>query len=312
MRRRRALNDYLRAQDPVAGGDALRSSGTPAARRAVPRARLVPLSGGVVALAVGALVVAGLWPGSAPSPAPVLSPQDAVAAAAASLDHDGILEWSDRQGYSPEKASRQGPTDGWAEITRWVDLRTGDHSSENTNVLFPPGRGRRESTVYTWSVGRSGWLDEGERSKTAGKRIVRHTIRDHSPSAYAAAHTPLVNLKRSLARAARGELPVENGGTIDGVPVVVITERYGGAFTSRTWVTKERSPRIIRSANTMACMKDTNCSNISDDGTPHGASTTTTETLRWTIHPRTDRWLAKVHPPRFDPATYSVVTTHRP
>lgn len=323
MRRRTVqISRYLQANDPVAEGAELRAhpESPPAterreaetlrprtaATRSKRRLLAIPVALGVAAAAIA---LSGALPESAPSPARFLSPEEALAAAASGLETDGILEWTDVQGGEESSLEQTGGD----VITRWVDLETGD-ASEFHDEKYIRRRTPGQPTASVWNIGRENWLDEGERNKTNGKRVVRHTVVDRPPRTDAEEFTPVKKFQKLLDRALRGDLPYRAAGSIDGVPVVVITD-VRKTFTSRSWITRERTPRLVKGAFTMPCpVMDgvkMNCSQVSDDGSARGGSTGYTKTLTWKIHPRTAEFIAKVHPPAFDPAKYVVITEHR-
>lgn len=262
------------------------------------RRRGLWLAGATGALAAGAVAIAAVLPSAGPAPARVLSPEQAVAAAAVDLDSDGILEWTDVQGAAVDDPDSPG-----TRIERWVDLRTADHSEFQSQTVTGPGGRPRSLSASLWNVGRTNWMDEGERSKTTGKRIVRKTVVDRPPAAERFRRTPVDQVRRDLQRAAAGKLPMRDAGEIDGVPVVEIVDERN-TFSRRIWISKEASPRLLKGSYTMSCPPKLRC--------PADVSMTSeSETLVWKIHPRTPQYLAKVRPAPFDPAKYTVVTTHR-
>lgn len=246
-------------------------------------------------LAGAAVAVAAFLPTSGPGPAQLLSPQAAVAAAAADLNSDGILEWTDLQGEQVEDPSLPGTT-----TTRWVDLRTGDSSGVQRQTFVGRAGRPRTALVWTWSVGRTSWLDEGQVSKKTGKRIVRKTVVRRPPIAERYRRTPVDQVRRDLARAAAGKLPIKNAGEIDGVPVVEILD-VRREFTRRIWISKEASPRLMRATYRMPL----------PGGLPGDPTVSELKTLVWKIHPRSPKTLAKIRPAPFDPAKHTVITTYR-
>lgn len=291
---------------PAAAAHAAGSTTGPG-RAPEPSRRRWWLGAATVGLAGAAIVAAAVLPGGERSPARLLTPEQAVAAVSSNLESDGILEWVDVQGQA---AAKPGTGTG-TEIARWVDLKTADHSEFQTMTY--PGRDGRQTRalVFIWNVGRTNWLDEGERSKTTGKRIVRKTVVDRPPVRPEYFRTPVTQVRRDLARAAAGKIPIEDAGRIDGVPAVRIVDARD-TFTRRVWISRERSPRVLRSSFTMACMEklDGRC-RPDMPNTVYAPQTSESRTLTWRIHPRTDAWLARVHPPAFDPAKFTVMTTHR-
>lgn len=274
--------------DAEAGGGA-------APGQASPRRRRLWLMGATGSLAAGAVAVAAVLPSSGPAPARVLSPQEAVAAAVVSLDSDGILEWTDVQGDAVQDPTKPGFT-----VTRWDDLRTHDHSEFHRDVYDHPTRGTKVVLARVWHVGRTSWFDEGQVSKKTGKRIVRKHVVDRPPVEERYLRTPVDRVRKDLARAAAGKLPMRDGGKIDGIATVEILDERKG-FSRRIWISKEASPRLLKSRYRVAL----------PDGMRGEATVGESKTLVWKIHPRTPQYLAKVGAPTFDPAKYTVVTTHR-
>ncbi len=275
--------------EPEAGGEAR-------PERARQRRRRFWLGGAMGGLAAGAVAVAAVLPSSGPAPARVLSPQEAVAAAVTNLDSDGILEWTDVQGAAAQDPQKPGFT-----VTRWIDLRTPtDHSEFHRDVYEHPSMGRKVVSARLWNVGRTNWLDEGQVSKRTGKPIVRKTVVDQPPVADRYQNSPVDRLWKTLARAAEGKLPIRDAGILDGVPVVEVLDKREG-FSTRMWISKEASPRLLKSRYRVA----------PPDGIRGEWTGGETKTLVWKIHPRTPQYLAKVKAPTFDPERYTVITTHR-
>lgn len=242
-----------------------------------------------------AVALVALLPSSGSGPARLLSPEAAVAAAARELRSDGILEWTDLQGDQVRDPALPGTT-----TTRWIDLATGDGSGFQRQTFIGRAGQPRTALVRTWSVGRTTWLDEGQVSKKTGKRIVRKTVVKRPPVAERYRRTPVDQVRRDLARAAAGKLPVKNAGEIDGVPVVEILDARK-EFTRRIWISKETAPRLLRATYRMPL----------PDGLPGEPTVSELKTLVWKVHPRSSATLAKVRPAPFDPAQYTVITKYR-
>lgn len=265
------------------------------------------LGGATVALATAAVLVTGVLPVDDTSPTGLLTPEQAVAAASRDLESDGILEWVDFQGASGDRPG--GATTG-TRIARWIDLETGDRSEFHTMTYS--GRSGRPtvSAASLWHLGRTSWLDEGP-GRTKGKQVIEKTVVDRPPVDPEDISTPVTEVREDLRRAAAGKSDVADAGVIDGVPAVRIVD-VRRTYTKRVWISRERSPRVLRSSFTSDCMEklDGRC-RPDMPKTVYAPMTTESRTLTWRIHPRTEATLAKVHPPAFDPAKYRVVTTHR-
>lgn len=251
-------------------------------------------------LAATALLLASLLPGGRPSPAGLLSPEQAVAAASDNLESEGVLEWVDFQGVGALRGRKQVGT----QISRWTDLKTGDRREVQTSIYGPTER----AVVSTWSIGRTTWLDEGEVSKSDGRRIVRKRVSRQPPGPPEDSLTPVMQLRRDLQRAAEGKLAIQDAGVIDNVPAVLIVD-VQEFFTKRTWISRESSPRVLRTEITTVCMRKLEGRCRPDmPRTVYAPSVVESRTLRWKIHPRTSEALEKTRVPSFDRKKYEVIS----
>ncbi len=286
MRRRRTLiDDYLKAHDPLAPQSAVAAR---AARRPATPRRSLLLAAAAASLLL--MVAAALMPGRATRGGEsFLSPEAAVAAAAAGLDRDGILHWS---------FSASSTTDG-PLIDEWVDLRT-----RASFTTYPPQRRSAPGfgPTKTWYNGQRTFrslFPTWTFRAPDGRRIVTRTVRRRGERILITS-TPISQLVDLLASARRGEanlLPAPNEGGVPVVRVEKTTTHEQGTTTETTWMTREAAPRQLRTVNRFQ---------------PAAGGRQVTEVIinvvRWDVLPRTPENVAKVQPPDFDPAKFKVNT----
>lgn len=313
MRRRRALIDeYLRAHDPApqpATADDPRSFAVAGAgpapapvRDGRNRARRIGLPALTFFTTVAAIAVVAFMPGRASrSTDRFLSPEAAVAAAARNLEEEGILHWKFTTSVRP------GPDGGAVApnvygFEEWRDLKT--NASYRIN---PPAGGLASMALRSWYNGKRTTIDlHGVLKGSTDPRpvVVRTVRRRGEPIPAGKERTPLDSVRRLLRSAARGKARVSPAPNEHGAPVVRVdrtkTQKVGTVVLS-TWITRERTPRLLRST-----------SDFTPSAYGRGRGATESQTVReftiWELLPRTPSNIAMVEPPEFDPAKYRVTT----
>lgn len=333
MRRRRALNDYLRAHDPVGGpetvsathADTESNAAAPASRRRVRRIGLPALA---AATTLTAVAVVAFMPGRASHTTDAfLSPEAAVAAASENLEQDGILHWKFemRTELDGRPTFNGRPVYG---MEQWIDLKT-----YATHQIFPvsPGSGRAPSPTMGRTVGtKESWYN-GKRTYRVlwddrvaapdGRRIVVRTVRRRGEKIPPSREiTPIIKVRQLLRSAARGTTPPPTADERGyppvrsikllpapdehGVPVVKVVRTRELPYvtaTDTTWITREKTPRWLRSVGE---------AKPNAKGRKKGATTSISrrDISVWELLPRTPENIAKVQPPAFDPSKYKVTT----
>ena len=305
MRRRRTLiDDYLRAHDPApfAGEPEAHAVATPAPSAAASprggtRSRRIGLPVLAFATTLAAIAVVAFMPGRASrSTDQFLSPEAAVAAASRNLEEEGILHWkfvTRVEGHGETYRSEE-----------WLDLKT--HAVHQIFPLPAPdakGVGPRR----TWYNGKRTYRVQWPHTAPDGRQIIVRTVRRRGEPIPPPRSTPITQVRRLLRSAARGKARLKRVvGELDGraVPAVaIIRTRHvrDGDLELVTWITREKTPRWIRSVVHFT---------PNADGRKRGAkaSVVRREITIWRLLPRTPDNIAKVRPPTFDPAKYKVTT----
>lgn len=262
-----------------------------------PRRQLV--TSGAVALAIAGAAL--LLTAGSPSKGGLLSPDQAVAEAARNLDGEGVLHWVRRGDFVPGRSLRDTRDEGHVIEEQWFDLVTGDSHATTKTFL---GSARQPSEVgESWSSGGKLWttIPAGPggapevRQIPGAPRAGRH--RPFDPI------TSVDDVRAMLERADRGESEITDAGESEGVPVVVVTDRSLGVVI-RTWITREPSPRVVRTTADLTCSTSNPCAGTTSDGAS-GAVTTTMVTQTWQIELRTETALASVALPPETPGAQS-------
>lgn len=234
-----------------------------------PRRRLV-LASSVGSLAVAACCAVLIMVLGSSSSSGWLSPQRAVAAMADTLDGNGILHWKWRGDLveTPEQFERPGVE----VVEAWIDLESGESRRVTTKI---PADGSPLETLRTWATPDARWTEMPSASDGARsiKRFDRHP---GGPDP-----TGDAEVLEVLDRARRGEATISTGGEDSGVPLVLITYR-SEAFTRRLWITRETTPRVVRSTTEVPARRN------------RPAATIESRTETWEVLPRSAANLAQV------------------
>lgn len=262
--------------------------------------RPVFAAGGIVA--AGALAAALVFAGAFQGGDGLLTPQEAVAAAARDLSSDGVLRLK-MVAVDPATGKRLGGARRGYDT--WIDLKTG---ARHDRLLGSPVNklGGRTASQSWFDGRRSRWAIWGPDPKEPSRRIVMRTIR-RSGEAIPDFDNPILELRERLALGAAGKARVEDAGTIGGRPVAKVTEteRFGKegpedpnpqyTETTTTWITRDPVPRLVRTTTAV------------DGPRPF---TWSQEAEVWDLRPRSADALSHVNPPAFDPQKYIVRTQY--
>ncbi|MBJ7472804.1 MAG: hypothetical protein JHD16_15970 [Solirubrobacteraceae bacterium] len=184
----------------------------------------------------------------------------------------------------------------------WTDLATGDEHSVTDEPAYRSRGKLVDNRFYAWRTKDADWSARAPKDASGPITVNEYEAGYLGFGAFGGNQTPVEFLGEVLRRASRSEGELTETTPERGVPVVIATApstirdpaARGARLYLSVWITREEQPRILRTATEMRCASGDPCdpspADGKDDVQPFGAS----ETLVWTVHPRTPETLAKV------------------